>query len=126
MIARRLTDLGEQFSASWVGAEAQNILRIEAGIPRYDVDFNEDNLLLEVGLDHAVSFNKGCYLGQEVVERIRSRGHVNKKLCGLFIDGQTPASAGDRLQKDGKEAGVVTSSVFSPRLDRPHRPRLPE
>ena len=92
-IARRLTDLGAQFSASWVGAEAQNILRIEAGIPRYGVDFNEDNLLLEVGLDYAVSFNKGCYLGQEVVERIRSRGHVNKKLCGLFIDGQAPASA---------------------------------
>lgn len=118
MIARRLTDLGAQFSASWVGAQAQNILRIEAGIARYGVDFNEDNLLLEVGLDYAVSFNKGCYLGQEVVERIRSRGHVNKKLCGLFIDGPTPASAADRLQKDGKEAGVVTSSVFSPRLDR--------
>ena len=44
---------------------------------------------------------------------------MNKKLCRLFIDGQAPASAGDRLQKDGKEAGVVTSSVFSPRLDRP-------
>ena len=99
MIARRLTDLGAQFSASWVGAEAQNILRIEAGIPRYGVDFNEDNLLLEVGIDYAVSFNKGCYLGQEVVERIRSRGHVNKKLCGLLIDGQAPANAGDRLQQ---------------------------
>ena len=61
-IARRLSDLGAQFSASWVGAEAQgNILRIEAGIPRYGVDFNEDNLLLEVGLDDAVSFNKGCH-----------------------------------------------------------------
>jgi aminomethyltransferase len=118
-IARRLTDLGAQFSASWIGAEAQNILRLEAGIPRYGVDFNEDNLLLEVGLEYAVSFNKGCYLGQEVVERIRSRGHVNKRLCGLFIDGQAPASAGDRLQRDGKEAGAITSSVFSPRLDRP-------
>ena len=118
-IARRLTDLGGQFSASWVGAEAQNILRVEAGIPRYGVDFNEDNLLLEVGIDYAVSFNKGCYLGQEVVERIRSRGHVNKKLCGFLIDGEAPAHAGDRLQSGGKEAGAVTSSVLSPRLERP-------
>ncbi len=118
-IARRLTDLGTQFSASWVGADAQNILRVEAGIPRYGVDFSEDNLLLEVGLDDAVSFSKGCYLGQEVVERIRSRGHVNKKLCGLLIDGQATANAGDRLQREGKEVGMITSSVLSPCLSRP-------
>ena len=60
---------------------------------------HEDNLLLEVGLDDAVSFTKGCYLGQEVVERIRSRGHVNKKLCGLVLDGNTPASAGDKITR---------------------------
>jgi folate-binding protein YgfZ len=118
-IARRLTDSGKQLGALWVGEAAQNTLRIEAGIPRYGIDFNEDNLLLEVGLDHAVSFNKGCYLGQEVVERIRSRGHVNRKLCGLSLDGQTPAESGDVIQVDGKEIGRVTSSVDSPRLKRP-------
>lgn len=118
-IARRLTDSGKQFGALWVGEEAQNLLRVEAGIPRYGIDFNEENLLLEVGLDHAVSFNKGCYLGQEVVERIRSRGHVNRKLCGLSLDGQTPAESGDVIRVDGKEIGRVTSSVVSPRLRRP-------
>lgn len=118
-IARRMTHSGKQFGARWIGEAAQNTLRIEAGIPRYGIDFNEDNLLLEVGLDHAVSFNKGCYLGQEVVERIRSRGHVNRKLCGLSLDGQTPAESGDAIQVDGKEIGRVTSSVISPRLKRP-------
>src|SRR4029077_19716344 len=118
-IAHRLTEAGKQFAAAWVGEEAQNILRIEAGIPRYGVDFTEDNLLLEVGLDDAVSFTKGCYLGQEVVERIRSRGHVNKRLCGLLLDSAVAADAGDQLHADGKEAGRMTSSVISPRLGRP-------
>ena len=98
--AQRLTELG----AAWVGEQAQNILRIEAGIPRYGIDFSEDNLLLEVALDDAVSFTKGCYLGQEVVERIRSRGHVNKKLCGLVLDGNTPASSGDKISA-GRQRG---------------------
>jgi glycine cleavage system T protein len=117
-VAQKTTTLGKQFSASWVGGEAQNTLRIEAGIPLYGVDFTEDNLLLEVGLDHAVSFTKGCYLGQEVVERIRSRGHVNKKLVGLLLDGQT-AEAGDRVLASDRDVGTITSSVISPRLHRP-------
>lgn len=110
----RLTELG----ALWVGAAAQNILRLEAGIARYGSDFSEDNLLLEVELNDAVSFSKGCYLGQEVVERIRSRGHVNKKLCGLLLDGKEPASAGDKLSAGDKEVGQITSSVASPALER--------
>jgi folate-binding protein YgfZ len=117
--ARRLTDLGRRRSALWVGEEAQEMLRVEAGIPRYGIDFSEDNLLLEVGIDHAVSFSKGCYLGQEVVERIRSRGHVNKKLSGLTLDGSEAASPSDAITAGDKEAGRVTSSVFSPRLKRP-------
>lgn len=117
-IARRLTDSGKPLGVRWVGEEAQNTLRIEAGIPRYGIDFSEENLLLEVGLDDAVSFNKGCYLGQEVVERIRSRGHVNRKLCGLSLDGQLPADSDDIIRVDGKEIGRITSSVVSPRLKR--------
>jgi folate-binding protein YgfZ len=113
--AQGLTELG----ASWVGEQAQNVLRIEAGIPRYGIDFTEDHLLLEVGLDHAVSFTKGCYLGQEVVERIRSRGHVNKKLCGLLLEGNTPANPGDKAFAGDKEVGNITSSVASPALNRP-------
>ena len=118
-IAAKLEDAGRRFSAVWVGAEAQNIARIEAGIPRYGVDFTEDNLLLEVGIDHAFSFTKGCYLGQEVIERIRSRGHVNKKLCGLLIDGEHAADRGDIIEAESREVGRITSSVISPRLQRP-------
>ncbi len=113
--ARRLKQRG----ASWVGGRAQNILRIEAGIPLYGSDFNEENLLLEVGLENSYSYTKGCYLGQEVVERIRSRGHVNKKLCGLLIDGDKAATPGDKITVEQKEIGVITSSVVSPRLNRP-------
>lgn len=118
-IAQRLAQAGKPFSSAWVGEEAQNILRVEAGMPRYGVDFGEDTLLLEVGIEHSVSFTKGCYLGQEIVERIRSRGHVNRLLCGLSLDGQTPAESGDVIQVGGKEIGRVTSSVVSPRLKRP-------
>ena len=117
-IAQQLTEAGKQFSGTWVGEEAHNILRVEAGIPLYGVDFTEDNLLLEVGLDHAVSFSKGCYLGQEVVERIRSRGHVNKKLVGLILEGRESASRGDVLFAD-KPVGTITSSVHSPALGKP-------
>jgi glycine cleavage system aminomethyltransferase T len=66
-----------------------------------------------------VSFTKGCYLGQEVVERIRSRGHVNKKLCGLLLEGNTPANPGDKVFTGDKEVGNITSSVASPALNLP-------
>jgi aminomethyltransferase len=117
-LVERLTEIGKPISAAWVGEEALNILRVEAGIPRYGVDFTEDNLLLEVGIEDAYSYTKGCYLGQEVVERIRSRGHVNRKLCGLLIEGSQPAESGAPLYAAEKEVGQITSSVVSPRLRR--------
>jgi folate-binding protein YgfZ len=91
-------------------------LRTEAGVPRYGIDFTEDNLLLEVGIDNAVSFTKGCYLGQEVVERIRSRGHVNKKLVGLLVTATEPLAAGDLILAADQEIGQVTSATHSPAL----------
>ncbi len=115
-VAQRLTEVGRPLSAAWVGAQAQKMLRIEAGMPLYGVDFTEDNLVLEAGLDDHVSFNKGCYLGQEVVERIRSRGHVNRKLVGLSLQGEEPATTGDKIVIDDKVAGAVTSSTMSPAL----------
>jgi len=118
-VISRIEEVGHSLSLRWVGAEAEDVLRLEAGIPRYAVDMDEDNLLLETGLDDAVSFQKGCYLGQEVIERIHSRGHVNKKLTGLVLDGETPADRGDPIRFDGKEIGKVTSSRFSPAAKRP-------
>jgi glycine cleavage system T protein len=117
-VAQRLTDIGKQYSAVWIGQETLDTLRIEAGIPLYGTDFSEDNLLLEVGLDNALSFTKGCYLGQEVVERVRSRGHVNKRLCGVLFEGATPARQGNTVHAEEKQIGTITSSVFSPTLKR--------
>jgi aminomethyltransferase len=115
-VARRLTETASAYSAQWVGLEVYEILRVEAGIPRYGADISEDNLILETGLDHAVSFTKGCYLGQEVAERIRSRGHVNKHLTGLVIDGEQPPASGSKILLAEKQIGTITSSVCSPAL----------
>ena len=118
-VTRQLTDAASALSGRWVGAEASEMLRIEAGIPRYGIDITEDNLILETGLTHAVSFNKGCYLGQEVVERIRSRGHVNKNLVGLLIHGKKVPVSGSKILSAEKEIGTITSSVYSPALESP-------
>lgn len=100
-----------------VGHSALNMLRIEAGIPWYGVDMDEDRVVLEVGLEHAISFEKGCYLGQEVVERVSARGRVNRRLCGLRLS-TVGAGAGGRIFKDGKDVGWLTSVTDSPRLGR--------
>lgn len=102
-----------------VGLTALNMLRIEAGIPWYGLDMDEGRLVLEVGLQQALSFSKGCYLGQEVVERATARGHVNRKLSGLLVHGNTLPESGDKLFHDSQEVGWVTSAVTSPRLGQP-------
>jgi glycine cleavage system T protein len=101
------------------GTEALEMLRIEAGIPRYGDDLGEDTLPLEAGLLNALSFTKGCYVGQEIVERARSRGHVNWKLVGVVVDGAVRPLPGEKLLVEGREVGEVTSACFSPSLHRP-------
>jgi glycine cleavage system T protein len=118
-MTRQLTEAAHAHSARWVGMDAYEMLRIESGIPRYGIDITDDNLILETGLSHAVSFTKGCYLGQEVVERIRSRGHVNKALTGLLIHGKTAPPAGSKILSGEKEIGTITSCVYSPALESP-------
>jgi folate-binding protein YgfZ len=101
------------------GFDALEILRIEAGEPRYGVDMDETNVVLEAVSDDAVSFTKGCYVGQEIIARIHWRGHVAKKLAGLTFDGQGDAKRDDKIKTaDGKEIGRLTSQAFSPRLNR--------
>ncbi|MFQ5541838.1 MAG: aminomethyltransferase family protein, partial [Candidatus Binatia bacterium] len=114
-----IQEKGKTYPIQWVGCQAQEILRVEAGIPRYGIDMSENNLLLETGLDHSVSFQKGCYLGQEVIERIHSRGHVNRKLVGLALEGDKAAMHGDAIHGEQRQIGEVTSSVLSPILKRP-------
>ena len=106
-----------------VGADALEILRIEAGIPRYGMDMDETNVVTETGLDDSVSFTKGCYIGQEILNRIHTQGHVNKQLVGLVFppDPRLQLSYGDKLFSAEQEIGSITSSTFSPALQRPRR-----
>ncbi|MEW5977213.1 MAG: aminomethyltransferase family protein [Acidobacteriota bacterium] len=113
-----LVDSGRELGVRPAGLSALQIQRVEAGIPWYGIDMDETSLAVEAGLQEALSFDKGCYIGQEIVARATHRGHVNWKLKGLLLSGGTVASQGDKLFWEDKEAGWVTSSVFSPRLNR--------
>lgn len=92
--------------------------RIEAGFPLFGQDISADNLPQEVNRNAvAISFTKGCYLGQETVARIDALGHVNRVLTGLRFDRQAQPRVGERLMGDGTEAATITSVTFSPRLN---------
>ena len=94
-------------------AEDVRQVRIENGKPRYGEDIRETTLPQESQQMHAVSFNKGCYIGQEIVERIRAMGHVNKKLMRVELQGDTVPDPGSKVTVDGNEA-EVTSAVKAP------------
>jgi folate-binding protein YgfZ len=101
-----------------VGYDAFEILRIEAGLPRYGVDMDETNVVTEA-LDDAVSYTKGCYVGQEIIARIKYRGHVAKKLTGLGFDQAVKLEANAPIKSmDDKDIGRVTSKTYSPHLGR--------
>ncbi len=103
-------------------------LRIESGIPLYGVDMDETTIVPELGLDGLISYNKGCYIGQEIIARIHFRGHVAKRLTGLIFGGdlglaadagETPAVQSMELTApDGKPAGRITSLTYSPKLEK--------
>ena len=120
MVFEDLTKEFETQGAVIIGDEAFEMLRIEQGTPRYGVDMDETNVVLETGIDEAVNFNKGCYIGQEIIARIHFRGHVAKKLTGLiFEDAETEIAHGDELKTlDDKNAGKITSVTFSPKLGK--------
>lgn len=94
-------------------ADDAEIARIENGRARFGVDFTELNIAHETGLLHALHFNKGCYLGQEIVERVRSRGLVQRQLVALKIAGDTAPPAGAPVASDGADVGKITSAVYS-------------
>jgi folate-binding protein YgfZ len=112
---RALVDAG----ARPVGMQALDALRVEAGVAWYGEDVDETVILPETRLEHLVSYNKGCYIGQEVVARVKYRGHVNRALSGLVLDGDGVPSRGARVVAEGKEIGRITSAVRSPALGRP-------
>lgn len=118
--ARELWDAFVAAGARAVGYDALEVLRIEAGVPRYGADADETNVVTEAGLEQAVSYTKGCYVGQEIIARIHWRGHVAKKLAGLLPEGALALAPRAKIRAaDGvREAGRVTSVAFSPRLQR--------
>jgi len=110
---------GERGGVRPVGGEALEAVRAEAGIPRFGQDFGPQNFPQETGAEEAVSYTKGCYLGQEVVARIHYRGGVQKTLCGLVFEGSAAPAPGTALLYEGREAGAIGTAVHSPALDRP-------
>jgi folate-binding protein YgfZ len=98
-----------------IGMQALNALRLEAGIPWFPFDFNDTVIPHEAALETThISFSKGCYTGQEIVERVRSRGHVNRRRTQLKFSTQDPLPSGTKLRVNGTEVGYITSGAFSP------------
>jgi len=105
--------------ATACGLAAWEIARVEAGRPEWGLDMDDTTLVQEANLDelHAISYTKGCYVGQEIVARVHFKGHVNRHLRGLRAPGAGGAPSGAVLVDDaGKEVGDVRTSVTSPRL----------
>ena len=107
---------GRAFGAEPVGLTALNSLRIEAGIPQFGAELDDSIFPGEAELEQAISFEKGCYIGQEIVARMKYRGHPNRLLRGFEIASDTPPQSGDRLFDGDKDIGWLTSVVVSPTL----------
>jgi folate-binding protein YgfZ len=118
-VADKLIAAAKRIGGRAVGWTAFETARIENGIPRFGADMDETNFPLECGIEpRAVTYNKGCYVGQEVINRIHSVGHVNRELHGLRLadDLKILPPRGEKLFFNGKEVGHVTSAVKSPTL----------
>jgi folate-binding protein YgfZ len=111
--ARALHDALVELGAKSVGAEALDLFRISRGIPQFGQDIRDRDLPQETGQARALNFTKGCYLGQEIVERIRSRGAVHRQFTAFVAEGFLP-QAGSKISADGKEVGEITSSAILP------------
>jgi folate-binding protein YgfZ len=118
----QFNDLWERASASGAvpaGLEAWEIARVEAGRPEWGLDIDDTTIPQEANFDelHAISYTKGCYVGQETVARVHFRGHVNKHLRGIHAAGLDAPPAGATLHDDaGQQVGDVRTAVRSPRL----------
>ena len=116
---------GERFNVQPIGWNALESLRIEAGIPRYGTELTDAVIPLEAELAHAIDFEKGCYIGQEIVARMKYRGHPNRLLRGIEIDGISASAEsfelchGAQVFNADKEIGWVTSATFAPTLGKP-------
>lgn len=110
---------GKKYNLEIINNEAYNILRIEAKIPLFGIDFDDKNILPEI-TEKAVSYSKGCYVGQEIVARIKNlaKGLTAKKLMFLEIDGKEVPKKNAKITKGSKEIGYITSADFSPEFKK--------
>ena len=108
---RQLWDALLAAGAAPVGSEALELHRIVSGIPRYGVDICERDLPQETEQERALNFNKGCYVGQEIVERIHSRGAVHRKFAGFLAENSVQVAAGTKIVSGEKEVGEITSAA---------------
>ena len=112
-----LREAAKKHGGGPVGYKALNSVRLEQGIPWFGYDFGEKQIPHEAGLENShISYTKGCYTGQEIVERVRSRGQVNRVRVSLKFDGEAAPAVNAPLLSDGKEIGYVTRVGFSPAL----------
>jgi folate-binding protein YgfZ len=109
----QLREALQSAGATLVGQEALELHRVAMGIPRYGQDVRDRDLPQETEQARALNFNKGCYVGQEIVERIRSRGNVHRKFTGFRIEA-TPPAMGTKIQFQGKDVGEITSTAVIP------------
>ena len=99
--------------------EDLEVMRVEAGVPRWGVDMDENTIPNEAGLEsRAIDYNKGCYIGQETIARINTYGHVNRRLVQLCVGGDRVPAHGERILAGEREVGHVTSAVHSRRLGK--------
>jgi folate-binding protein YgfZ len=97
--------------------EVFNVLRVEAGVPVLGIDMDNERFVIEVGrIGQAISYTKGCYLGQEPIVMARDRGHANRALLGLKVEGDDSVDLGAAVMRGEQDVGQVTSSVYSPLL----------
>jgi folate-binding protein YgfZ len=113
-VAEGVRAAGSELALVECDFEVLEVLRIEAGVPRLGSELDESVLPAEARLDRAVSARKDCYTGQEVVERLRSRGQVSHRLVGLTTPGDEPLAIGADVAAAGKRVGEVTSACLSP------------
>ena len=114
----RMLDLGAEHGLRPVGMDALEVVRVEHGVPAHGRELTEEVNPLEANLRDFVSFNKGCYIGQEVVARLNTYKKVQRHLVGLSWDGEHILEPGASLEAEGKGVGVVTSAVRSLRLSK--------
>lgn len=114
ILEKFLLEKGAPLGLKKLGDTAAEIMRVENGVPLYGVDMDEENIPLEAGLDRFISFDKGCYMGQETIARIHFRGHVNRVLVRLKISSVELPRAGAVVLSGGQEIGRLTSCVSSP------------